>query len=1131
MQQETDASPGTVGDYLSTYIWYDPAGNVIKTQTGTTGAFTKTQYDGLGRPVVQYTGYDVDEPVEDSGTWDAANVVDSTDTIVEQTQTWYDAASNAVATADYQRFPNSAATGALTGADSYVTAAATWYDGVGRTVETVNYGREDSNSPYPLNGFFNTTTGEPVDVSPADGIPDVAQAAPPVPDSSDNYIVAQTVYNSAGLPYETIDNLGRINETLYDAAGRTVRTIQNFDGLVYGETGSGFNADGSMRETDTDHDVTVDYQYDSAGRLVTMTAYDAKGSGNGVTAEATKYIYACPYNGSLQTAVVYSDDTADNSLQDSVTLDWTISESGGDHTETTYDRLGRTVTTTDQRGVVHTYSYDAAGRLSDDAVTNWGSSGVVGESVADIHTSYDDMGRVRSVSSLGTGSPAATRNEVEYIYDGWGNEIKEYQAHTGCVDEGTAPSVQYTYDDGAGTAGVAAYLRLSAVTYPGENRVVEYGYGSAGSQKIEEVVDYIMSRMETISDNKGASSAFTYLGAGTVAVEDFTEPHVKLDYDPAGNNTFSGFDRFGRIADQLWEHYALDNGQEVVDGPVDEYVYAYDRAGNVQSRENVVSENEGTPVNLDESYLYDDLDRLIEQKVNNVTQQTWTLDALGNDLSTGSYNAANEETPNQGSSGYDAAGNSIVLQSGDTAKYDAWNRLVEVDDGSGIVEQCFYDGTGRRIQILSNFSGNTAGTVTDYYHSGQQVVQVDTHDGSGNFEGRQQYVWLPLYVDTPILHDTYNASHQLVATDRLYYTTDANHNVTAVVNDFGVVQERYAYKAYGQVTVYDGTWQNPGQTSSVGNTRLFAGMDLDTSTGLYYDKARWYNYSTGTFVNRDPIGYSGGINLYEYCNDSPLIYTDPTGRVCPEKPEDFGEPKTIASEEDVEKHFGITKEQHEWLLDKAKQIKDIKDLIDTMLDNADVLSKPGMMGALTALVGDPAGAMKDALALFVKPGSSCNQWLTGAFDAINRAAKGDGSKCSSIALQPPGNGASGGPGMYSGHRHDSRWGTLTRSAACHKVTRVGNEMQPDSRKEPEEGIWGIFEHCHLHITISVTSSHAPMVIRRLVQSSNVTNESWRFLSLSVENLGICWILGCLRCKVAGERSVAIDFDITERDEP
>ena len=44
-----------------------------------------------------------------------------------------------------------------------------------------------------------------------------------------------------------------------------------------------------------------------------------------------------------------------------------------------------------------------------------------------------------------------------------------------------------------------------------------------------------------------------------------------------------------------------------------------------------------------------------------------------------------------------------------------------------------------------------------------------------------------------------------------------------------------------------------------------------------YDKARWYNYRTGTFVNRDPIGYAGGDNLYEYVADDPVGRIDPTG--------------------------------------------------------------------------------------------------------------------------------------------------------------------------------------------------------------------------------------------------------------
>jgi hypothetical protein len=31
------------------------------------------------------------------------------------------------------------------------------------------------------------------------------------------------------------------------------------------------------------------------------------------------------------------------------------------------------------------------------------------------------------------------------------------------------------------------------------------------------------------------------------------------------------------------------------------------------------------------------------------------------------------------------------------------------------------------------------------------------------------------------------------------------------------------------------------------------------------------------FLRRDPIGYRGGINLYEYCGDDPLTGTDPLG--------------------------------------------------------------------------------------------------------------------------------------------------------------------------------------------------------------------------------------------------------------
>ncbi len=71
-----------------------------------------------------------------------------------------------------------------------------------------------------------------------------------------------------------------------------------------------------MLDTVTDYDVTVDYGYDSSGRLVTMTAYDA--TGTTVTPEATKYLYTSTVNASWQTGEVDPDST-DTLSQDSTT--------------------------------------------------------------------------------------------------------------------------------------------------------------------------------------------------------------------------------------------------------------------------------------------------------------------------------------------------------------------------------------------------------------------------------------------------------------------------------------------------------------------------------------------------------------------------------------------------------------------------------------------------------------------------------------------------------------------------------------------------------------------------------------------------------------------------------------------
>ena len=48
---------------------------------------------------------------------------------------------------------------------------------------------------------------------------------------------------------------------------------------------------------------------------------------------------------------------------------------------------------------------------------------------------------------------------------------------------------------------------------------------------------------------------------------------------------------------------------------------------------------------------------------------------------------------------------------------------------------------------------------------------------------------------------------------------------------------------------------------------------------LQYSNARYYDPSLERFISEDPIGYRGGINLYEYVGDRPTNATDPTGRL------------------------------------------------------------------------------------------------------------------------------------------------------------------------------------------------------------------------------------------------------------
>jgi RHS repeat-associated protein len=57
----------------------------------------------------------------------------------------------------------------------------------------------------------------------------------------------------------------------------------------------------------------------------------------------------------------------------------------------------------------------------------------------------------------------------------------------------------------------------------------------------------------------------------------------------------------------------------------------------------------------------------------------------------------------------------------------------------------------------------------------------------------------------------------------------------------------------------------------------YTGMERDEETGLNYHNARYYIPWLGRWLNPDPIGIGDGVNVYGYCRNNPVSYTDLQG--------------------------------------------------------------------------------------------------------------------------------------------------------------------------------------------------------------------------------------------------------------
>jgi len=105
-----------------------------------------------------------------------------------------------------------------------------------------------------------------------------------------------------------------------------------------------------------------------------------------------------------------------------------------------------------------------------------------------------------------------------------------------------------------------------------------------------------------------------------------------------------------------------------------------------------------------------------------------------------------------------------------------------------------------------------------------------------------------------------------------YYHYDGIGSTVAMSDSSGNMVNKYSYDEFGNLINAEETITNPF---------LYVGQYgvMEEENGLLYMRARYYDPEVGRFINKDPIGFWGGINFYTYVQNNPVNNIDPDGEI------------------------------------------------------------------------------------------------------------------------------------------------------------------------------------------------------------------------------------------------------------
>jgi RHS repeat-associated protein len=209
--------------------------------------------------------------------------------------------------------------------------------------------------------------------------------------------------------------------------------------------------------------------------------------------------------------------------------------------------------------------------------------------------------------------------------------------------------------------------------------------------------------------------------------------------------------------------------------------------------------------------------------------------------------------------------------------YDNENQLIQVWVSNHWFSQFSYDGMMRR-RIRQEFAWQSGAWVQTnevyYVYDANVVIQERSanniptttytrgNDLSSSLQGAGGIGGL--------LSMTLNTELGPSSSNSMYYHSDANGNVTMLINPSQYIVAKYLYDAFGNVLFAAGSLAQQ-------NLYRFSSKEAHPNSGLAYYLYRYYDPNLQRWPNRDPIGEQGGYNLYEFVGNLPTYGYDPQG--------------------------------------------------------------------------------------------------------------------------------------------------------------------------------------------------------------------------------------------------------------